>query len=296
MGVVRGWGTPTSSPPKKEKPIMGRYAKSNQTIADLQKMIEDNGGIKAIVDSDKLKVRKDLLKIDVGHDVVGFVGDTYEMIGEGLASFPVAWCFMHDEDELPVEFVLYIGQEGNLRAYIPTHGNNVEGHRAISRVDAGPSKMDRGKMMDSVVNRISVKGASSCGSVGANVELTFRQIIQSFRDYGDQYASVMPHAKGAENPFWGIEDIWFENGVLNLGQTDDEGLTCDLIAERIEECVPDDLMDGVAVVRVGVTCKRNGKMELHGADGEVSVNHTVKSSEVKHKDDWFCKWILKYAS
>lgn len=277
---------------------MGRYAKSGQTVEDLKRMIEVFGGLKAIVDSDKLKVRKDLQKVDVGHDIVGFVGDTYETIGDGLASFPVAWCFMHNEDELPVEFVLYIGQEGNLRAYIPTHGNNVDGHEAISRDDASLFKRDdRGKMRDSVVSRISVKGVASGGGVRANVELTYRQLVQSLKDYGDQYASVKPYAKGAENPYWGIQDIWFENGALNLGQIDDEGLTCDLIAERIEECVPSDLLDGVAVVRVGVTCKRNGKMELYDVDGEVASNHTVKSSEVKPtRDDWFCKWILKYAS
>ncbi len=127
--------------------------------------------------------------------------------------------------------------------------------------------------------------------------LTFRQLIQPLKDFEDQYASVMPVAKGAENPYWGIEDIWFEDGVLNLGQTDDEGLTCDTIAERIENCVPSDLLDGVAVVRVGVTERMNGKMELYSPDGEVSVNHTVTSSVVKpcRNDDCFCRWTLKFA-
>ena len=127
--------------------------------------------------------------------------------------------------------------------------------------------------------------------------LTFRQLIQPLKDFEDPYASVRPVAKGAENPWWGIEDIWFENGVLNLGQTDDEGLTCDLITERIEKCIPSDLLDGAAVVRVGVTERMNGKMELYSPDGEVSVNHTVTSSVVKpcRGNDWFCKWTLKFA-
>jgi len=276
---------------------MSRYAKPNQTIADIQKMIEDNGGLKAIVDNDKLKVRKDLSKVDVGHDVVGFINweiPTCEIMGTDDASFPVAWCYTQGLDELPVAFVLYIGQEGSPRAYIPLQGNNVLGHEPISsNKDVASSKLDYGKMRESVVNRILIKGSASGN---AESELTFRQIVQSLRDYGDQYASVQPHAKGAENPFWGIQDIWFDNGVLNLGQTDDEGLTCDLIAERIEKCVPSDMLDNTAVVRVGVTEKMNGKMELVDKDGDVSVNHTVKGSEVKPtRNDWFCKWILKFA-
>jgi len=288
---------------------MGRYAKANQTIADLQKMIEDNGGVKEIIYNDKLKVHKDLLKVDMGHDFAGLAKwpsaqgiPDYEMLGSGNGQFPVAWCYSHAEGEWAVAFVLYIGQEGELRAYIPLHGNNVNGHETISWTNfvtsASPSSnLDYGKMKNAVLDRISVKGEAGSGK-GGEAPLTFRQIIQSLKDYRDQYASVMPHAKGAENPFWGIQDIWFENGVLNLGQIDDEGDSCDLIAKKIEECVPSDLLDGVAVVRVGVTENVNGKMELYDADGEVSANHTVKSSEVKptRDDDWFCKWILKYAS
>ena len=127
--------------------------------------------------------------------------------------------------------------------------------------------------------------------------LTFRQIIQSLKDFGDQYASVMPAAKGAEDPVWGINYIWFENGVLNLGQYDDEGDSCDLIAKQIEECVPSDLLDEVAVVRIGVGEEMNDKMELYDPYGKVSVNHTVKSSvvEADAEDDWFCKWILEFS-
>lgn len=280
---------------------MGRYAKIGQTVENLKQMIKDNGGLKAIIDSCKLKVRKDLHKVRVGHDIVGFVGEnetpTYEMIGDGLASFPVAWCFTHGKDELWVEFVLYIGQDGNLRAYIPTHGNNVDGHRAISLGATTSSKLDRGKMRDSVVNRISVKGEAS-GNVGANGKLTFRQLVQSLKDFEDQHASVMPVAEGAEDPVWGIAYIWFENGVLNLGQYDDEGDSCGGIADEIENCVPAELLDEVAVVRIGVKEEENGKKELYGPYGRVSKNHNVKSSVVKaiHDDDWFCKWILKFAN
>lgn len=280
---------------------MGRYAKIGQTVENLKQMIKDNGGLKAIIDSDKLKVRKDLHKVRVGHNIVGFVGEnespTYEMIGDGLASFPVAWCFTHDKDELWVEFVLYIGQDGNLRAYIPMHGNNVDGHRAISLGATTSSKLDRGKMRDSVVNRISVKGEAS-GNVSTNVKLTFRQLIQSLKDFEDQHASVMPVAEGAEDPVWGIAYIWFENGVLNLGQYDDEGDSCGGIADEIENCVPVELLDEVAVVRIGVKEEVDGKKELYDLYSRVSKSHNVKSSVVKaiRDDDWFCKWILKFAN
>ena len=127
--------------------------------------------------------------------------------------------------------------------------------------------------------------------------LTFKELIQPLKDFEDQYAAVMPVAKGAEDPVWGINDIWFEDGVLNLGQYDDEGDSCDLIAERIEACVPAELLDGVAVVRIGVTEEVNGKKELYDPYGEVSVKHTVTSSKVKPCRDYdcFCRWTLKFA-
>ena len=161
---------------------------------------------------------------------------------------------------------------------------------------------DYESMRDSVKNRISVKGED--GSVkgeggsgkGGESPLTFKQVIQSLKRFEDQYASVMPVAKDAEDPVWGIAYIWFEDGVLNLGQYDDEGDSCGLIAKRIEECVPSDLLDEVAVVRIGVKEEVDGKNELYDPYGEVSVSHNVKSSVVKaiREDDWFCKWTLKF--
>ena len=46
---------------------MSRYAKTGQTIEDLKRMISDNGGVKETIYNDKLKVHKDLLKVDMGH-------------------------------------------------------------------------------------------------------------------------------------------------------------------------------------------------------------------------------------
>jgi len=297
---------------------MSRYAKPGQTIEDLKRMIEDNGGVKETIYNDKLKVHKDLLKVDMGHDFAGLMGEAkwpsaqgipdYEMLGSGTGQFPVAWCYSHAEGEWAVAFVLYIGQEGKLRAYIPVDGNNICGGHSRQKGTYSHENMpfcadhggelwfEYGKMKNAVLDRISVKGEVGSGK-GGETPLTFRQLIQSLKDFGDQHASVMPVAKGAENPCWGIESIWFEDGVLNLGQTDDEGDSCDLIAGKIEKCVPSELLDSPAIVKIGVTERPNGVMKLYAADGEPCVEHLVKSSVVKpcRDDDWFCKWTLKFA-
>ena len=305
---------PMSSPTRRRK--MSRYAKPGQTIEDLKRMISDNGGVKETIYNDKLKVHKDLLKVDMGHDFAGLLSETkwesvqgipdYEMIGSGNGQFPVAWCYSHSDGEFPVVFVLYIGQEGKLRAYIPNDGNNICGSHsrqkeAYSLGDMSGAEHDKGvwlkygEMKNAVIGRILVKGESGLVK-GGETRLTFRQVIQSLRDYGDKYASVMPVAKDAENAMWGIEDIWFEDGVLMLGQHDDEGLTTDLIADRIEGCVPSELLDSNARVKIGVTDRPNGVMKLYTKDGELCVEHFVKSSVVKPcRDDYFCKWTLKFA-
>ena len=298
---------------------MSRYAKTGQTIEDLKRMIEDNGGVKEIVYNDKLKVHKDLLKIDLGVDVVDFVpesaiGNPFQMVNGG-GEYPIAWCYANATGEQPIMFVLYIGQEGKLRAYIPDSGNNIcNAHTRHKETFEGTVYggewdwrrcyfFDPERMMECVKNRILVKGAAvSSGEAGSEkggeAPLTFRQLIQSLRDFGDQYASVMPVAKDAENSAWGIENIWFADGVLMLGQHDDEGLTCDLIAERIEKCVPTDLMDEVAVVKVGVTYQKGGvNIDVLTKYDKPAKAHTVQSSVVKpcRGDDWFCKWTLKFA-
>lgn len=292
---------------------MSRYAKANQTIEDLKRMIEDNGGVKETIFNDRLKVHKDLLKVDMGFDEIGFIpehaiGEQFKMVSGDGGDYPIAWCYANATDEQPLMFVLYIGQEGKLRAYIPDSGNNICNAHSRSKetfdgtVYGGEWDwrrcyfFDPERMMECVKNRILVKGEAG-SEKGGESPLTFRQLIQSLRDFGDQYASVMPVARGAEASCWGIENIWFEDGVLMLGQHDDEGLTCGLIAERAEGCVPSELLDSPARVKVGVTEKPNGVMELYTADGEPCAEHLVKSSVVKpcRGNDWFCKWTLKFA-
>ena len=144
--------------------------------------------------------------------------------------------------------------------------------------------------------------------------ITFKQLIQSIKDYEDQLASVMPVAKGAENPAWGIEDIWFENGVLMLGQIDDQGDPCSLIVENIERCVPKDMLDKPAMVKIGVVEDDDDNRQIIDRYGNAATAYTVKSSEVKSmadaienndsedfeddcyewEDDDFCTWVLKF--
>lgn len=144
--------------------------------------------------------------------------------------------------------------------------------------------------------------------------ITFRQLIQSIKDYEDQLASVMPVAKGAESPCWGIEDIWFEDGVLMLGQIDDQGDPCSLIAENIERCVPEDMLDKPAMVKIGVVNGDDDNRRIINRYGGVATAYSVKSSVVKSMsdaianndsedfeddgyewaDDAFCIWVLKF--
>ena len=310
---------------------MSRYAKANQSIEDLKALIKDksdkdygeDGSVYGILHGDysptQGNVYKDLGKIEVDFENVEEFGtedsynhlpgledlDGYEMIGEGDKAFPILWCAGGGDWELPLVFVLYIGQKGELRGYIPEDGNcyNKEKKAAYGNNDGDPGfdsddpryVFDVAKMRAAVANRILVKGEAGSGN-GGEAPLTFRQLIQSLKDFEDQYASVMPVAKDAEASCWGIEYIWFEDGVLQLGQHDDEGLTCDLIAERAEGCIPSELLDSPARVKVGVTYQRGGvNIDVLTRDNEPAEAHTVKSSVVKPcRNDWFCKWTLKF--
>lgn len=130
-----------------------------------------------------------------------------------------------------------------------------------------------------------------------NEVITFKELVQTLRDYGDSYASVMPYAKDAEAPVWGVNDIWFVDGVLMIGQHDDEGLPADMVAECIQACVPEEMLDTPAVVKIGATYRRDGvNFDVCTPYGEPAKARLVKSSEVKRKNSDFCKWILKFAS
>lgn len=216
---------------------MPRYAKANQSIKSLKALIKkstdqaylnDNGegcpyGILNGDDAAQKLVKKDLSKIDVDfenaeyiseyHDLPGVKSlEDFEMIGSDAGAFPVAWCVCHGEWEYPLAFVLYIGQEGELRAYIPKDGNvyNKKAKAAYGNNDGDPEfeacifddvtdpllMFDADKLRADVAGRIEVKDADKKRSMNVNGNVTFRQLIQSLRDYKDQLASVMPYAEG----------------------------------------------------------------------------------------------------
>lgn len=126
---------------------MSRYAKSNQTIDDLKTLVAKACGpdygipcVYGILNGSdtpaQAKVRSDLSKINVDFENVEEFGtedsynlpgledlDGYEMIGSGPSAFPVLWCACGGDWELPLVFILYIGQKGELRGYIPEDGN-----------------------------------------------------------------------------------------------------------------------------------------------------------------------------
>lgn len=163
---------------------MPRYAKPNVTIDDLKKLV---GSIDHLYDliyhgkSDRLV--KDLSKIEVDFENLDFAGgftmngyepnDVFEM----LDGYPVAWCCGAGDWEIPIAFVVYIGAEDELRAYIPKNGNcyNVEAKAAYGNEDDEDFEVknedgdlvplsefepfyDIEKMKEDVMNRIKVKG------------------------------------------------------------------------------------------------------------------------------------------
>jgi hypothetical protein len=163
---------------------MSRYAKANQTINDLIDKIEASDGIYNIV-YESNKVYTDLSKINVDFEnVESFDSEDaythlpgleslygYEMIGDGDSAFPILWCAGGGDWELPLVFVIYIGQKGELRGYIPEDGNayNHEKKAAYGNNDGDPEYdeenpdpryvFDVKKMRADVANRIVVKGS-----------------------------------------------------------------------------------------------------------------------------------------
>lgn len=136
--------------------------------------------------------------------------------------------------------------------------------------------------------------------------LTFREIIQTFKNFDNQYASVMPYVEGAEDPCWGISEIWFEDGILMFGQYDDEGYCCANIVEEIEKCLPKEVLDLTAVVKVGPVSNEDGSKEIVNNQYESAEEHIVVESIIipfseyvddddeyyNEDDDSFCKWVL----
>ena len=176
---------------------MSRYAKANQTIDDLKACIRkaaergaDGGKLTKYCGGEEhplwdffkgdwnvqKTVRDDLAKVEVDFENVDQIGEfempgteslePYEMIGSGPAAFPVMWCAAGGDWELPLVFVLYIGQKGELRGYIPKDGNayNFKEKAAYGNNDSDPEfddddpryKFDAAKLREAVAKRIVV--------------------------------------------------------------------------------------------------------------------------------------------
>lgn len=159
---------------------MSRYAKANMTIDDLASRIEDAGGVhtvvyKSMVFTDLAEVNVDFENLesfdseDSYNHLPGLENlDGYEMVGEGDSAFPVLWCAGGGDWELPLVFVLYIGQNGELRGYIPEDGNcynkkekaaygNNEGDPVYGDKNDTRYVFDVAKMKADIENHVIVK-------------------------------------------------------------------------------------------------------------------------------------------
>lgn len=142
---------------------MSRYAKANVIIKDLKNKIKLLGGPYEIVYENN-KIAEDLSKIAVDFENTGFVHD-FDMPGtdelqnfEMLDNFPVVWCACGGDWQLPLIFVLYIGETGKLRAYIPKHGNAYDHKGKCAYEDDNVEYVfDANKLREDVKNRIKIK-------------------------------------------------------------------------------------------------------------------------------------------
>lgn len=156
-----------------------RYAKKNLNVEDLKIAVEKHDGIHCALyenpaDDDISVVNFDTENMEsFGHEdsynhLPGLENlDGYEMLGEGESAFPVLWVAAGGDWELPLVFVLYIGQEGEIRAYIPEDGNcyNKEKKAAYGNNDGDPEfdsddpryVFDVAKMKADIENGITVK-------------------------------------------------------------------------------------------------------------------------------------------
>lgn len=160
---------------------MSRYAKKSLTVEDLKNAIGKHGDIHSAVyenpaDDDISVVNFDTENMErFGHEdsynhLPGLENlDGYEMLGkEGESAFPVLWVAAGGDWELPLVFVLFIGEDGEIHAYIPEDGNayNHEKKAAYGNNDGDPVYGDKddtryvfdvAKMKADIENNIIVK-------------------------------------------------------------------------------------------------------------------------------------------
>jgi len=117
------------------------YAKKNVTIENLKNRLIgfadkyfwleselDGDGLRNILYDPKEELAKDLSKVNfefentcIGSefDMPGYDASKYEM----LEGFPVAWCAAGGDCEIPLAFVVYIGEDDKVHGYLPEDGN-----------------------------------------------------------------------------------------------------------------------------------------------------------------------------
>ena len=117
-----------------------RYAKRGVTEQELRDMIDKEGLYEAVWSD---RVQKDISKIQFDCENIGIEEDDFNMEGfepgyETLASgVPVLWVGAGGDWEGPVAFCVYVGDDGELRAYVPSDGNvyNKEAKAAFGNDD-----------------------------------------------------------------------------------------------------------------------------------------------------------------
>ncbi len=137
---------------------MNMKAKKNLTIEDLKNAIGKHDDIYYAVyetpaDDDISVVRFDTENLeefgteDSFNHLPGLEElDGYEMLGgEGDSAFPVLWVAAGGDWELPLVFVLYIGEDGEIHAHVPEDGNayNHEEKAAYGNNEGDPVYGDK---------------------------------------------------------------------------------------------------------------------------------------------------------
>ena len=136
---------------------MNMKSKKNLTIEDLKTAIGKHCDIYSAVyetpaDDDISVVNFDTENMErFGHEdsynhLPGLENlDGYKMLGEGDSAFPVLWVAAGGDWELPLVFVLYIGEDGKLHAHVPEDGNayNHEKKAAYGNNEGDPVYGDK---------------------------------------------------------------------------------------------------------------------------------------------------------
>ena len=155
---------------------MPRYAKQNITVKDLEDKINKAGGISEVLYTSN--VLNDLEKIEFDLENFTNIGEEFEMPGfqPGFDTLSngvgVLWIGAGGDWEFPIAFCLYIGNGGEIRAYIPKNGNcyNFKTKKAFGNDDTcenieeelecnGLDKyaFDMNKLREDATNRIVFK-------------------------------------------------------------------------------------------------------------------------------------------